>query len=145
MFLPLTIASLILAIQEPLQKLCASQSDLTVLKSLLLYSSIKDPFRLHSLCTSLVLILHNQEMKALWSYIVPIPQRPKLLHSIRAILACLPSFSKSVLGITLVASVSCRHWYAATSGTFCWFLFWHLYFRNPENTVSKTVLSILYL
>lgn len=96
--------------------LCA---DLTVLKSLLLYSSIKDPFRLHSLCTSLVLILHNQGMKALRSYIVPVPQRPKLLHSIRAIFACLPYFSKSVLGIIPVTSVFCKHWYAATSGTSC--------------------------
>lgn len=61
--LPLTAASLILASQELLQNLCASLSDLTVLKLLLWHSRIRDPFRPQSLFAALVLIFHNQAMK----------------------------------------------------------------------------------
>lgn len=65
MFLPLTVASLILASWELLQNLCASLSDMIVLKLLLLYRRIRDPFKLQSLFAALVLIFHNQAIKAI--------------------------------------------------------------------------------
>lgn len=63
MFLPLTVASLILASWKLLQNLCASLSDMIVLKLLLLYSRIRDPFKPQSLFAALVLIFHNQAIK----------------------------------------------------------------------------------